>query len=157
MKKKVDERIKNIKIYVDSKSAEIQQKLFELGAEWSSRHRMVQFEYAKFLFVSNDGKITFGTEEETFVCYHGKEVKADEVLSWEPEKEEPTFEPFQKVLCRDAEFQRWENDFYCFHDNKLPSPHVCIGSVYAECIPYEGNEHLLGTTDEPGKEKPWYK
>lgn len=31
--KRVDERIKNIKIYVDGRSAEIQKKLLELGAE----------------------------------------------------------------------------------------------------------------------------
>lgn len=151
MKKKIDKRIKNIKIFVDGKSAEIQKKLFELGAEWSSRHRVVLFENAAFLFVSNDGKITFGTEEETFVCYHGKEVKADEVLSWEPEKEEPTFEPFQKVLCKDGS-GRWEPNLYGYYDEETTLyPHCCLGEHYKYCIAYEGNEHLLGTTDAPSK------
>ena len=27
------------------------------------------------------------------------------------------------------------------------SLYICVGSIYEQCIPYEGNEHLLGTTD----------
>lgn len=27
--------------------------------------------------------------------------------------------------------------------------YICVGSLSVYCIPYEGNEHLLDTTDNP--------
>lgn len=53
------------------------------------------------------------------------------------------------VLCRDDEEKRWEIDSYLFNVNSSSYPFRCDNSVWRECIPYEGNEHLLGTTDKP--------
>lgn len=27
--------------------------------------------------------------------------------------------------------------------------YYCVGTIWHQCIPYEGNEHLLGTTNKP--------
>lgn len=65
---------------------------------------------------------------------------------------EKTFEPFQRVLVRDVIDQQWMCDFYS-HYSESEETHYCVSASYKYCIPYEGNEHRLGTTDEP-KQKP---
>ena len=72
-----------------------------------------------------------------------------ETLQVEPVKVvEPkcSFKPFDKVLVRDDEEDVWKADYFSHYeeDDKI-APYVCVGSYYKLCIPYEGNEHLLGT------------
>jgi hypothetical protein len=59
-----------------------------------------------------------------------------------------TLKPFDKVLVRGDVGQRWIIDFFGFMDNKKGYPFVCVGHYVIQCIPYEGNERLLGTTDD---------
>lgn len=62
------------------------------------------------------------------------------------------FKPFDKVLVRVDEGFRWYPDFYNHSEKKL---HYLMRSSPKEdknIIPYEGNEHLIGTTDEPEEE-----
>lgn len=57
------------------------------------------------------------------------------------------FKPFDKVLVRDAgPFDVWKAGLFS-HCND--NGYSCNGAYWAECIPYEGNEHLVGTTDKP--------
>lgn len=65
---------------------------------------------------------------------------------------ENKFKPFQQVLVRFNEECTWVCDIYSHYDNE-DGFYSCIGGLHRCCIPYEGNEHLLGTTDEP-KPKP---
>lgn len=59
------------------------------------------------------------------------------------------FKPFERVLVRDDEEEEWSAQLYsCFYE-KAETPYECMGNFYKYCIPYEGNEHLLGTTDSP--------
>lgn len=66
--------------------------------------------------------------------------------------EEQKFEPYQKVLVRDSDDHHW---FATLASHKRDEehtqfPYVTIAGVYyRHCIPYEGNEHLVGTTDTP--------
>ena len=62
-----------------------------------------------------------------------------------------TLKPFDKVLVRGDVGQRWTIDFFGFMDNDKGFPFVCVGHYVTQCIPYEGNEHLLGKTDECGE------
>ena len=57
-----------------------------------------------------------------------------------------TLKPFDKVLVRDNYGQLWQADLFGFHGNTI-YPFNCVGHYTYQCIPYEGNEHLLGTTD----------
>ena len=61
----------------------------------------------------------------------------------------PTFKPYDKVLVRDSEYDNWQCGLFSHYDKDNEYPYCCVGSYYAYCIPYEGNEHLVGTTDEP--------
>lgn len=55
------------------------------------------------------------------------------------------FKPFDKVLVRDWENQKWHCNIYSHYSCNSHYPHVCADGGYKFCIPYEGNEHLLGT------------
>ena len=58
-----------------------------------------------------------------------------------------TLKPFDKVLVRDNDTQKWTVDLFSFYDTTLVYPFSCVGHYISQCIPYEGNEHLLGTTN----------
>ena len=63
---------------------------------------------------------------------------------------EPQFKPFDKVLCRDDDDDVWKANLFSHEAHALSYPYyVCGGNFYKKCIPYEGNEHLVGTTDKP--------
>lgn len=76
-----------------------------------------------------------------------------ETLQVEPVKvAEPkcSFEPFQKVLVRDDECDTWKADYFSnYEKGDKTYRYNCVGSFYKSCIPYEGNQHLLGTTNNP--------
>lgn len=61
------------------------------------------------------------------------------------QKQETELKPFDKVLVRDRDDRKWGCDFFC-HLGDKEGVFVCISSWWRQCIPYEGNEHLLGTT-----------
>ena len=72
--------------------------------------------------------------------------------TWDGEtlkKKEPQFKPFEKVLVRDAESDKWRCAFYSHFEPNSIYHHITVGSTYAMCIPFEGNEHLVGTTKNP--------
>ena len=56
-----------------------------------------------------------------------------------------TFKPFDKVLVRNSPKDPWRISIY-EQSSKDSSPynHVCINDSYIYCLPYEGNEALLG-------------
>lgn len=59
-----------------------------------------------------------------------------------------TLKPFDKVLVRDNNEQFWTCDWFSFHDTKQVYPFACVGHYVSQCIPYEENQHLLGTTND---------
>lgn len=63
------------------------------------------------------------------------------------QKQETELKPFDKVLVRDRDDRKWGCDFFC-HLGDKEGVFVCISSWWRQCIPYEGNEHLLGTTNK---------
>lgn len=74
-----------------------------------------------------------------------------ETLQVEPVKiVEPkcSFKPFDKVLARCNEDSVWRCELFSHYNTfNKQCPYVCLSSVYKYCIPYEGNQHLLGTTN----------
>lgn len=74
-----------------------------------------------------------------------------ETLQVEPVEPKCPFKPFQKVLVRDDDYDGvWKAGYFSHYDEGDESaPYICVGSIYRFCIPYEGNEHLLGTNKSP--------
>lgn len=58
------------------------------------------------------------------------------------------FKQFERVLVRDDYDEVWKCDLFSHID--VYGNYSCVGVDYwKQCIPYEGNEHLLGTTNKP--------
>ena len=61
-------------------------------------------------------------------------------------KKEHQFKPFEKVLVRDSYDDMWRASFFS-HIKENDGRYVTTCVIWKFCIPYEGNEHLLGTTN----------
>lgn len=59
------------------------------------------------------------------------------------------FKPFDKILGRNEKDDVWEADLFSHYREESQYPFRCIGFSRKYCIPYEGNEHLLGTRNNP--------
>lgn len=82
----------------------------------------------------------------------GYEWDADkkELRKIKPHYDIKNFKPFDKVLVRDADDGKWCcNWFSHYIGDGGVYRFVTTKCGYAQCIPFEGNEHLLGTTDMP--------
>ena len=65
----------------------------------------------------------------------------------------PFFKPFDRVLVRTSNLEEWETSY--FSHIRISGGKTCYiaGNIrWNQCIPYEGNEHLVGTTDKPKEE-----
>lgn len=68
------------------------------------------------------------------------------------------FKAFDRVLVRDEDQEQWQAAFYAKYITRNGKyPHQMIGGdSFAQCIPYAGNEQLLGTSGSPTpKPEPW--
>lgn len=65
------------------------------------------------------------------------------------------FKPFDKVLAKYYEDDNWEASLFIrtiTDDQDGEIKYECLnGTVYVYCIPFEGNEYLLGTAENPEK------
>ena len=98
-------------------------------------------------------ELRLATEEEKKQLFSALEKKGKR---WDSKKKEvvdlkPKVElkPFGKVLCRDGVGKEWHIDLFesVLTDNSEYN-YKCMVNVWKICIPYEGNERLLGTTND---------
>ena len=59
--------------------------------------------------------------------------------------------PFDRVLVRDSDNDKWTANFYSHNRTDREYPFGVMFNIYKQCIPYKGNEELLGTTNNPRK------
>ena len=145
---KVDPRVCNIKVYVNGKSAELQKKLFELGCRWYDGTKNVQNTDFPFLYVNQEGAIQSGSWMGSFIDMSNREENVDKVLEMTPVSEGDeacTFKAYDRVLGRDREDQEWSIDLFV-RMGEEPYKYECFRDLYKYCIPYAGNEHLVGLT-----------
>lgn len=91
---------------------------------------------------------TFATEEVKDKLFKAMD-KAGYTWDGETLKKKPQFKPFEKVLVRDSELEKWECTFYSHFNSKVRYHHNTVSGMYIMCIPFERNEHLVGTTKNP--------
>lgn len=61
---------------------------------------------------------------------------------------ENNFKPFDKVLVRDGNAYEWQPEL--FYKINEEGKYCTLGNVeWSQCIPYEGNEHLMDTVNMP--------
>jgi hypothetical protein len=103
--------------------------------------------------VESSEEYRFATEEEKQQLFDALVKKGK---AWDAEKKQivdlkPKCElkPFDKVLGRNEKDGVWEADLFSHYREESQYPFRCIGFSRKYCIPYEGNEHLLGTRNNP--------
>lgn len=141
---------------------EEKQKLFHAikdnGYKWNAETKTLEKLINKNKFVVGatitNGKIIskiVSRDIDSYQLEDGDYVFFNEVHNWKLASGKfdlNTLKPFDKVLVRGGVEQRWIIDFFGFMDNKKGHPFVCVGHYVSQCIPYEGNEHLLDKTDD---------
>lgn len=101
------------------------------------------------LLFTKDGLIF--SEGECIMLFPSKEQRDWSKFKIKKPKFDPkTFQPFDKVLVRDINSEKWKIQLFShIIKNCFPSEYHCIGSCYNFCIPYnDDTKHLVGTTDE---------
>ena len=100
--------------------------------------------------IDKEDALLCATEEEKNKLFSALEK---EEKAWDEEKKkvvdikkEHQFKPFEKVLVRDSYEDKWRASFFS-NIREGYAKYVTTGLVWKFCIPYEGNEHLLGTTN----------
>lgn len=63
------------------------------------------------------------------------------------ESPKPVFNPFDRVIGRDDNTEMWCCDFFSHMTEE--GQYECTGGYYNQCLPYKGNEHLVGTSNSP--------
>lgn len=108
-----------------------------------------------FSTIDNITNVRLATEEEKEKLFFALKKQG---LFWnegtkqvESIKKEHEFKPFHRVLVRDDEEERWRISLFAKKETDADFPYRCMGEVYSFCIPYEGNESLLGTSNSPKK------
>lgn len=101
----------------------------------------------------NIDRFRYATEEEKQQLF---DALAKEGKAWDAEKKQVVdlkpkceLKPFDKLLCRDDIGEEWHIDLFesmVTHNSKYN--YKCMANIWKFCIPYEGNEHLLGTTKD---------
>ena len=107
--------------------------------------------------VESSEEYRFATEEEKQQLFDALEKEGK---AWDAEKKlivdlkpKCEFKPFDKVLCRNSKDDTWEADFFARLTRKeidytQSGKYLCVGDLWMYCIPYIGNESLLGTTKD---------
>ena len=87
----------------------------------------------------NNGKFSGGWENEFDLMFADLEERPSHI-----------FKPFDKVLVRDSLAGEWHARLLEMVDGSKQCRYITTsGGAWLYCIPYEGNEHLLGTTETP--------
>ena len=104
-----------------------------------------------------DSGVKYATEEEKQQLF---DALAKVGKAWDDEKKQIvdlkpkwTPKPFDRVLVRNTDTEEWFPGFFKKFDSTWNNPYHIMNRrsmtdfAFKQCIPYEGNEHLLGTTN----------
>ncbi len=148
----------------------------EYGYQWISIFNKINIEeYLNYadLCIETDNLFSgsihcFGTTYDTFNIRLATEEEKNKLFSalkekgysWNPDtknvekvvepKQTHEFKPFDKVLVRNFEDNNWDIEFFQeIGGEDIDYQFVCLSGCFNFCVPYEGNEELLGTSNSP--------
>ena len=97
---------------------------------------------------------TYEAKGETYMMSALLDTGLDKIILTHPDYKElelpkqhydiSNFKPFDKVLVRNDDSCTWGVSFFGRYAGMFL---CCSNACFTQCIPFEGNEHLLGTTD----------
>lgn len=138
----------------------IKENSYQWNAENKTLEKLIKPKFKIGDKIVNDDYVVEITEidsEEEVYIYESKVggvgcILFSEQDNWElvPNKFDiNTLKPFDKVLVMYDITSVWTAVLYSHYDKEMPeSPFCCMGAWFERCIPYEGNEHLLGTDED---------
>lgn len=101
----------------------------------------------KYDSFTSDGREFFDYPDAECVLFPSKDQRDWSKFGVTDQEAKPQFKPFDKVLVRDMDDEVWKGDLFSHLGDR--GVFVCHFTWWKQCIPYEGNEHLLGTTINP--------
>ena len=158
--------INSIRLATEEEKEELFKAIKDNGYKWNSEAKTLEkliepkFKvgnvivdiYKKHLHCdSGSGKISQITDDK-YIFTDGSYLYIQNQDNWElvPNKFDiTTLKPFNRVLVRIDNKHTWSIQFFERLNNILKDAFVCMGGVrYCQCIPFEGNEHLLNTAND---------
>lgn len=142
------EDLKNTKIYLSNEEDRIkfQEKVFRLGVEWSDGSNSVyKSMFSDAFFTINEFLNLFIVRcNISFISKKRKQIFLEDVLAIEEPKKECKFKPYDKVLVRDYDNERWIPRLFAWHNVGYKEDYPCPfettdGDFYSYCIPYDEN------------------
>lgn len=123
---------------------EVELKKVDYDEEYSITCITKNGDYGLF---TRDGILFFDYSDTECMLFPSKDQRDWSKFVVSDKEAKHQFKPFDKVLVRDLDEHEWECSLFSHIDEE--GYYVCVGSWWMQCIPYEGNEHLLGTTNKP--------
>ena len=69
-----------------------------------------------------------------------------------------TLQPFDRVLVRDNDDEKWDCDLFSYYDGDQSYPYVFVSRPWSHCSPYnDETKHLVGTTDDCPEYYKWWE
>ena len=159
---KINDKIEKLKKYVVGSKFEVLPEYFNLvikilealdiSTEFAQKYRYLyiyetkaNYGVRKDFFDSNIEFRLANVEKLIEYAYDAGIISMEDIESKNTEKPEPSFQPFDKVLVRDDETDKWLPEFFRGYneDENTDFPYITFHQSWKECIPYEGNEHLV--------------
>ena len=154
--------VKEIRLATEQEKEKLFDALKPTGYHWNNETKTLEkliqpiFKAGNKVRNKNNHNIVFtitSLEEDSYICGTKPALWFDDQDKYElvPDKFDiSTLKPFDKVLVRDNDKGRWDITFYELYDNtNINYPYRTLGGmIYKQCIPYEGNEHLIGLVKE---------
>lgn len=137
--------LKGINVYIIKNCIDKIDNKYNYYARYNTQDK--EIDYDDWAHISPFAKFATNSEKQQLLDALAKENKAwdAETKTLEDLPKKCEFKPFDKVLVRDDKEDQWSANIFSY---QLRGMFYCLGEGYWKyCIPYEGNEHLLGTTD----------
>jgi hypothetical protein len=101
--------------------------------------------------VTKDGRFYFSTDGEC-TLFPSKDQRDWSKFSIKPKFNISTLQPFDKVLARDFNNEKWHCDFYESYSEGDYYQFKTINNCYTQCVPYnDETKHLVNKTEMPPK------
>lgn len=123
------------------------------GNTWCGKNEVVRYATEKektklFDALAKEGK-HWNAEKKVIEDVKPVSKKANATYKKKSDMPEHEFQPFERVLVRDQKTDKWVAGLYGSKRKVGRYNYVCVGGYCVYCIPYEGNEHLLDTSEDP--------
>ena len=114
---------------------------------------MIVFDNTLMKIVSIDREDFILEYEVEFIAGNPKHINILSIPTWQDDKIElytsqkydvKKFYPYDKVLVREFNFELWKCDFFSHINHQ--GLFVTTSGTYVQCIPYESNKDLVGTS-----------